>query len=81
MSEELSRKSKLIKSIVAEFNSNPRFSSAFTPGSQSTKDEMDIQFNYPPHLKAERIDLPNFCMEKLTWDRQIGFSRSYNNYQ
>ena len=71
MSEELSRKSKLIKSIVAEFNSNPRFSSAFTPGSQSTKDEMDIQFNYPPHLKAERIDLPNFCMEKLTWDREI----------
>ena len=71
MSEELSRKSRLIKSIVAEFNSNPRFTSAFTPGAAGTKDEMDIQFNYPPHLKAERIELENFVMEKLTWDQSV----------
>ena len=66
MAEELSRRSKLIKYLVAEFNSNKRFQDKFTTESYG-KSDMDVEYNYPDHLEAERIHMENFEMEKLTW--------------
>ena len=66
MAEELSRKSKLIKMLVAEFNSKRIFQDRFSPESFN-KNEMDVEYNYPEHLVAERISMENFEMEKLTW--------------
>ncbi len=66
MAEELSRKSKLIKMLVAEFNSKRIFQDRFSPESFN-KSEMDVEYNYPEHLVAERISMENFEMEKLTW--------------
>ncbi|MCR5632878.1 MAG: alpha/beta hydrolase [Eubacterium sp.] len=66
MAEELSRRSKLIKMLVAEFNSKSIFQDRFSPESFN-KSEMDVEYNYPEHLVAERISMENFEMEKLTW--------------
>ena len=66
MAEELSRRSKLIKMLVAEFNSKRVFQDRFSPESFN-KSEMDVEYNYPEHLVAERISMENFEMEKLTW--------------
>ena len=66
MAEELSRRSKLIKYLVAEFNSNKRFQDKFTTESYG-KSDMDVEYNFPDHLEAERIHMENFEMEKLTW--------------
>lgn len=66
MTEELSRRSKLIKYLVAEFNSNKRFQDKFTTESYG-KSDMDVEYHYPDHLEAERIHMENFEMEKLTW--------------
>ena len=66
MAEELSRRSKLIKYVVAEFNSNKRFQDKFTTESYG-KSDMDVEYHYPDHLEAERIHMENFEMEKLTW--------------
>ena len=66
MAEELSRRSKLIKMLVAEFNSKRIFQDRFSPESFN-KSEMDVEYNYPEHLVAERISMENFEMEKLTW--------------
>ncbi|MBP3718595.1 MAG: alpha/beta hydrolase [Eubacterium sp.] len=66
MAEELSRRSKLIKYLVAEFNSNKRFQDKFTTESYG-KSDMDVEYHYPDHLEAERIHMDNFEMEKLTW--------------
>ena len=66
MAEELSRRSKLIKMLVAEFNSKRIFQDRFSAESFN-KSEMDVEYNYPEHLVAERISMENFEMEKLTW--------------
>ncbi len=66
MVEELSRRSKIIKMLVAEFNSKRIFQDRFSPESFN-KSEMDVEYNYPEHLVAERISMENFEMEKLTW--------------
>ena len=66
MAEELSRRSKLIKYLVAEFNSNKHFQDKFTTESYG-KSDMDVEYHYPEHLEAERIHMDNFEMEKLTW--------------
>lgn len=66
MAEELSRRSKLIKMLVAEFNSKRIFQDRFSPETFN-KSEMDVEYNYPEHLVAERISMENFEMEKLTW--------------
>ena len=66
MAEDLSRRSKLIKYLVAEFNSNKHFQDKFTTESYG-KSDMDVEYHYPDHLEAERIHMDNFEMEKLTW--------------
>ena len=66
MAEELSFKSKLVRYLVSEFNSNKTLSEKFTSGTYG-KSDMDIDYNYPEHLVAERISMENFEMEKLSW--------------
>ena len=66
MQGELSLKSKLIRSIVAEFNSNKKFTERYSV-EEENKSEIDVDFKYPDHLEAERIQLENFTMEKLIW--------------
>ena len=66
MDQELSRKSRLVKLLVAEFNSNKRLTEKYSTNSFG-KSEMDVEMNYPEHLSAERFDMGNFEMEKLTW--------------
>ncbi len=65
MSDELSRKARIVKRLVAEFNSNRAFADKFAPGA-NLQSEMDVEYNYPEHLVAERIHMDNFEMELLT---------------
>ena len=78
MSDELSRRSRIVKYLVAEFNSNKSLTEKFAvnPGSKS---EMDMEYNYPEHLVAERIHMENFEMEFLTCTDPGAFSRSEEN--
>ena len=64
MADELSRRAKIVKYLVAEFNSNRAFADKFAPG-PNLKSEMDVDYNYPDHLVAERIHMDNFEMEYL----------------
>ena len=66
MPEELSRKSKIIKSLVAEFNSNKLFTEKYSFESVG-KSEIDTEFSYPDHLESELIRLENCDIEKLSW--------------
>ena len=66
MSEEMSFKSKLVKYLVAEFNSNKRMTNKYVAGSYN-KSDIDVEYKYPDHLVAEKISMENFEMEKLTW--------------
>lgn len=66
MTEDLSLKSRLVRYIVAEFNSNRALTDRFTAGSYK-KTDIDFEYNYPEHLRAERISMDNYEMEKLTW--------------
>ena len=65
MSDELSRKARIVKRLVAEFNSNRALADKFAPGT-NLQSEMDVEYNYPEHLVAERIHMDNFEMELLT---------------
>ena len=49
MQGELSLKSKLIRSIVSEFNSNKKFTERYSV-EEENKSEIDVDFKYPDHL-------------------------------
>lgn len=66
MPDELSRKSKLVKQLVADFNNNKRLTSKYSTNFYG-KSDIDEEFSYPEHLVPERISMENFEMEKLTW--------------
>lgn len=66
MNDELSPRSRLIKQLVADFNSNKRFQEKYSTNSYG-KSDIDVDYKYPDHLVAERIELKNFEMEKLVW--------------
>ncbi|MBO4592406.1 MAG: alpha/beta hydrolase [Eubacterium sp.] len=72
MYEEMSRKSRLVRALVAEFNSNKRLTEKYSANSYG-KSDMDEEFRYPEHLNAEKIFLneesedKKFEMELLTW--------------
>ncbi|MBR6403306.1 MAG: alpha/beta hydrolase [Eubacterium sp.] len=72
MYEEISRKSRLVRALVAEFNSNKRLTEKYSANSYG-KSDMDEEFRYPEHLTAEKIILneesedTRFEMEILKW--------------
>ena len=72
MYEEMSRKSRLVRALVAEFNSNKRLTEKYSANSYG-KSDMDEEFRYPEHLTAEKIIMneesedTRFEMEILKW--------------
>ena len=65
MEEELSRRSKIIKALVAEFNSSKYFTDRHD--ADAGVSELESEFTYPEHLETEIVDLDNFKMEILRW--------------
>ena len=72
MYEEMSRKSRLVRALVAEFNSNKRLTEKYSTNTYG-KSDMDEEFRYPEHLTAEKIVLggddeeSQFETELLQW--------------
>ena len=72
MSDELSVRSRLVRAIVAEFNSNKRLTEKYSTNSYG-KSDMDEEFRYPEHLSAEKFFLREedeenkFETELLKW--------------
>lgn len=72
MYEEMSRKSRLVRALVAEFNSNKRLTEKYSTNTYG-KSDMDEEFRYPEHLIAEKIVLggddeeSQFETELLQW--------------
>ena len=64
MAEELSRKSRLIRDLVARFNGTPYIKDHIV-GDHRNDSDFDKNFTYPTHLAAEKITLPQFRMELL----------------
>lgn len=64
--EELSRRAKLIRELVAEFNQNSYLKNRFIEENRG-KSEIDKPFRYPEHVHAERYHMENFEMELLSW--------------
>ncbi|MBO4863241.1 MAG: alpha/beta hydrolase [Eubacterium sp.] len=66
MEEALSRKSKIIKALVAEFNSNKYFADKHSAEVVGVS-ELESDFTYPEHLESEIVEMDNFKMEVLRW--------------
>lgn len=65
-SGELSRRAKIIRELVAEFNQNSYLKNHFIEENRG-KSEIDKPFRYPDHMHAERYHMENFEMELLSW--------------
>lgn len=65
MQDELSRRSKIIKALVTEFNNNKYFTDLHN--AESGVSELEKPFTYPKHLESEIVDMGNFKMEVLRW--------------
>lgn len=63
--EALSRRGKLIRDLVAEFNQNDFLRSHFREGKRG-ESEFDRPYHYPDNLRATKISTDNFDMELLT---------------
>ena len=62
----LSRRSRLVREIVSEFNQHSHIKSIFVDANRS-KSEIDKPFHYPEHMEAVRYHMPDFEMELLSW--------------
>lgn len=65
-SEEISRRAKIIRELVAEFNKNNFLRTRFREEERG-KSEIEKPFNYPEHFKVTKYKLKNFAMELLEW--------------
>lgn len=63
---EQSRKTRIVKRLVSEFNHNEYIKANFVGNKRSVSD-FDKPFRYPDHFETEQIHLENFSMELLTW--------------
>ncbi len=64
--EGLSRRSRIVKELVAEFNHNTYLKSHFI-GNKRSVSEFDKPFRYPEHIAVRRIAMANFNMELISW--------------
>jgi len=71
----LSRRTQIIKRIVADFNSSEYLLERFGP-EYTGRDEMDDDFKYPPHLRAERFEIDGIKCELLSVDKESEISDS-----
>ena len=62
--DNISRKAKLIRELVARFNSTPYFKDHIV-GEHRGDSDFDKNFAYPAHLETEKFDMPGFRMELL----------------
>lgn len=62
--EAISRRARIIRDLVAEFNHNDFLKTKFREERRGIS-EFDKPFKYPDHLEATRYDLDNFSMEFL----------------
>lgn len=64
--DTLSRRSRLVRELVSEFNQHTYLKSIFVDGNRG-KSEIDKPFRYPEHVETTRYHMPEFEMELLTW--------------
>ncbi|MDE5873127.1 MAG: hypothetical protein K2H07_04370, partial [Lachnospiraceae bacterium] len=69
MENKLSKRAKIIRDVVYEFNHNSKLKDIFVNDTRSIS-EMDKAYKYPVYIKSERISLDNFEMELIS--RVIG---------
>lgn len=62
--EEISRRAKLVRGMVAEFNKNNFLKNHFVTEVRGVS-EIDKAYKYPEQYKVRRIELENFPMEML----------------
>lgn len=67
MEPEISKRGKLIRDMVYEFNHNHKLKDRFVEETRDVSD-IDKQFNYPDYIKARVIELENFKMELIKRD-------------
>ncbi|MCM1172067.1 MAG: alpha/beta hydrolase [Clostridium sp.] len=65
MENKLSKRAKIIRDMVYEFNHNAKIKDMFVNDTRSIS-EMDKAYKYPSYIKAERISLANFEMELIS---------------
>ncbi|MDE6025707.1 MAG: alpha/beta hydrolase [Lachnospiraceae bacterium] len=65
MENEISKRGKIIREMVYEFNHNRKLVEHFVEESRCVS-EMDKAFNYPSYIKTRRISLDNFEMELIS---------------
>lgn len=65
MENKLSKRAKIIRDMVYEFNHNSKLKDIFVNDTRSIS-EMDKTYKYPVYIKSERISLDNFEMELIS---------------
>lgn len=65
MENEISKRGKIIREVVYEFNHNRKLVDYFVEETRGVS-EMDKAFNYPSYIKTRRISLDNFEMELIS---------------
>lgn len=65
MENKLSKRAKIIRDMVYEFNHNSKLKDKFINETRSVS-EMDKAYKYPSYIKSERITLDNFDMELIS---------------
>lgn len=82
MENKLSKRAKIIRDMVYEFNHNSKLKDIFVNDTRSIS-EMDKAYKYPVYIKSERISLDNFEMElisrEIEQDDKTGSEKSENN--
>lgn len=65
MENKLSKRAKIIRDMVYEFNHNTKIKDMLVNDTRSVS-EMDKAYKYPSYIQAERISLTNFEMELIS---------------
>lgn len=81
MENKLSKRAKIIRDMVYEFNHNPKLKGKFVSDARGIS-ELDKAYKYPVYIKSERISLDNFEMELISreagQDDKTGSAKSQN---
>ena len=64
MDEHISRRSKLIRDVVARFNSTPYIKDHII-GDHRSESDFDKSFSYPEHIKSTKLDMGAFRAELI----------------
>ena len=70
---DISRRAKMLITIISEFNKN-EYLRVHLKDDKRPYSDIDKNFKYPEHLTKKRVDLDNLPMELLTWNDKTSFS-------